>query len=53
MPESSTFPVHFRDGDGPKCEWSGSPCQPGQTCPNGCAGSKEHYANDGHPECDD
>lgn len=47
----TTFPYHYRDNDGPVCSWSGSQRLDDDVCPNGCSGSKNHYANDGHPEC--
>lgn len=50
---STTFPFHYRDSGAP-CEWSGTEgWTEGKTCPNGCDGSRTHYANDGHPECKD
>lgn len=48
-----TFPTHYRDEDGPLCDWSGRLRGEGQPCPRGCAGANEHYANDGHEECAD
>lgn len=24
-----------------------------QGCPRGCEGAKEHYSNDGHPQCEE
>jgi hypothetical protein len=50
---TTTFPYHYRDEDGPVCSWSGTARAGDETCPNGCEGSKHHYANDGHPECAD
>lgn len=47
----TTYPTHYRDEDGPLCDWSGQRRAPGQPCPLGCAGANEHYANDGHEEC--
>lgn len=49
----TTFPYHYRDNDGPVCSWSNTARCGDETCPNGCEGSKYHYANDGHPECAD
>lgn len=49
----NTFPYHYRDNDGPVCTWSGSARLGDDACPNGCAGSRSHYANDGHPQCED
>lgn len=52
------LPVHFRDDDpnhghrGELCDFSGTGDMD-QGCPRGCNGAKEHYANDGHPECDE
>lgn len=49
----TTWPFHYRD-TGEPCPWSGVRHRPGvDTCPYGCNGSRFHYANDGHPECDD
>lgn len=52
---SSTFPFHYRD------DRAETPCESsytegwveGRTCPRGCDGSRTHYANDGHPECEE
>jgi hypothetical protein len=49
--EFDTFPTHYRDEDGPLCDWSGRLRKADQPCPLGCAGANEHYANDGHEEC--
>lgn len=49
----TTWPYHYRD-DGTWCRWSGVTHRtPGQCCHSGCDGSRHHYANDGHPECDE
>lgn len=57
-----SLPVHYRDDDYPGvsgrpqlgliCDYSGTGDMQ-QGCPRGCAGAREHYANDGHLECDD
>lgn len=48
-----TYPEHYRDGENRGlCPWSGTVRENENVpCPNGCAGAKEHYANDGHKEC--
>lgn len=46
-----TLPVHYRDGGEP-CPYGGIQTQDG-ICPNGCDGAHYHYANDGHPECNE
>lgn len=52
-PPSGKFPVHHRD-DGLYCDQSGQPrATPTTPCRYGCGGAHEHYANDGHPECED
>jgi hypothetical protein len=49
----TTWPHHHRD-DGTWCRWSGVEHRtPDTRCPAGCDASREHYANDGHPECDE
>lgn len=48
----TAWPHHYRDG-GAWCPWSGVEHRGAGACPNGCSGSLEHYANDGHPECSD
>lgn len=46
------WPTHYRDDDGPLCDWSGvARSDPAAACPRGCAGSLEHFENDGHPGC--
>ena len=52
---STTFPIHYLDGENKgECRFSGSPrTDDSQSCPNGCSGARYHYANDGHPECED
>lgn len=57
-----TLPTHYRDDDVPDasgrprlgqlCDHSGTGDME-QGCPRGCSGAREHYANDGHPECED
>jgi hypothetical protein len=44
------WPYHYRD-NGEWCGWSNVQHRGTGACPNGCAGSLEHYANDGHDEC--
>lgn len=52
------LPHHYRDDDpahghrGGVCPFGGT-SQPSGICPYGCGGAREHYANDGHPECDE
>lgn len=56
------LPIHYRDDEVPDlngvlrlgqlCDFSGTGDMQ-QGCPNGCSSAREHYANDGHPECDD
>lgn len=56
MSAQPRLPIHYRDDDpnhgrsGGLCPWSGTV---GLICPFGCAGAREHYANDGHPECEE
>jgi hypothetical protein len=54
------LPVHYRDDDpntrhkGALCPFSGTYAKrSGAYCPLGCSGATEHYANDGHPECEE
>lgn len=52
LPEQlSVVPGHINDRTGGFCTREGS-LQPGGRCPDGCDHA-EHYANDGHPECED
>lgn len=46
------LPIHYRD-NGELCEFSGQLNAVGAPCARGCSGSREHYANDGHAECED
>ncbi|MDD4865573.1 MAG: hypothetical protein PHQ28_00085 [Mycobacterium sp.] len=52
------LPTHYRDDDpysrhlGKLCEHSGTGDM-SAGCPRGCEGARTHYANDGHPQCDD
>ncbi len=48
---NTTLPYHYRD-DGRWCKYSNCSSRSG-ACPAGCDGAHEHYANDGHPECDE
>lgn len=52
------LPTHYRDDDphtgrlGELCDHSGTGDM-SSGCPRGCAAAREHYTNDGHPQCDD
>lgn len=54
----AVLPVHYRDDDlilkykGGLCEYSGIGDMD-HGCPRGCSGAREHYANDGHEECEE
>lgn len=60
MTTMTTLPIHYLDDDlGPRgrgqrgeCPHSGEATETGR-CPRGCDGARYHYANDGHPECED
>lgn len=48
-----TVPDHYTDS-GEWCRWSGTQIRDHELrCPVGCDGARHHYANDGHPECED
>ena len=57
---SLILPIHYRDDDpythrkGGLCPYSGTYAHSsGACCPLGCSGAGEHYANDGHSECEE
>jgi hypothetical protein len=60
--DDCVLPVHFRDDDtvdangrlrlGEICDFSGTGNML-HGCPRGCSGATSHYANDGHPWCEE
>lgn len=51
------LPAHYPDdnphtGLGQFCEYSGTGDM-ATGCPRGCTSAREHYSNDGNPQCED
>lgn len=49
--QMTAVPAHTNNRTGTFCTREGS-MQPNGRCPDGCD-HEAHYANDGHPECED